>query len=289
MKKCAFLTMEDETGRVIDDVHAIQPLTALGWQVSVLSWKQQLIPWSDFDAVIIRSTWDYPPVIAEFLDTLEQINEVTRMANPLSLVRWNLSKTYLRDMEAKGIGIVPTLWADDLDAASLQACKEELGTPEIVIKPVVGANSVDAFHLARSDPASKIEKVIACFRNRAHMMQPFMSNVVTEGEFSMFYFNGIFSHAIRKKPAAAEFRSQEEYGATIRAARPGARLMLRGRQALDSVSPVPLYARIDFVRDENDDFRVMEMELIEPSLYLRMHPEAPIRFARAIDDWFQAL
>jgi hypothetical protein len=112
-----------------------------------------------------------------------------------------------------------------------------------------------------------------------------MSKVIEEGEFSLFYFNGDYSHAILKTPTGSEFRSQEERGATIKAARPEARLLQRGRQALDSVSPAPLYARIDFVRDDERDFRVMEMELIEPSLYLRMHPEAPIRFAQAVDAW----
>jgi hypothetical protein len=112
-----------------------------------------------------------------------------------------------------------------------------------------------------------------------------MSKVIEEGEFSLFYFNGTYSHAILKTPTGAEFRSQEERGATIKAARPEARLLQRGMQALDCVSPAPLYARIDFVRDEYGDFRVMELELIEPSMYLRMHPEAPARFARAIDEW----
>ena len=286
MKKCAFLTMDDETGFVIDDVHAHEPMAQLGWEVSPLSWKQVKIPWSEFDAVIIRSCWDYPSQITEFLEALEQINQATRMANPLELVRWNLSKTYLRDLESRGIGIVPTLWADDLDESSLLACLDRLNTVGMVIKPVVGANGEDTFHISQSTDPDRLNEVVRLFRNRAHMVQPFMNKVITEGEFSLFYFNGKYSHAILKKPANSEFRSQEERGATIRAARPEARLLLRGRQALERISPVPLYARIDFVRDDHGEFRVMEMELIEPSLYLRMHPEAPARFARAIDDWY---
>ena len=286
MKKCAFLTMDDEVGFVIDDVHAHEPMAQLGWRVSPLSWKQVEIPWSEFDAVIIRSCWDYPPHTTDFLEILAQINQVTRLANPLELVRWNLSKAYLRDLEASGIGIVPTLWADDLDESSLLACLERLNTVGMVIKPVVGANGVDTFHISRSTDPGKLKEIIRLFRNRAHMVQPFMNKVITEGEFSLFYFNGKYSHAILKKPTGSEFRSQEERGATIKAARPEARLLLRGRQALDSVSPAPLYARVDFVRDDDGEFRVMEMELIEPSLYLRMHPEAPARFAQAIDDWY---
>lgn len=288
MKKCAFLTMDNQSGYVIDDDRARQALANLGWEISALSWKQESVPWSEFDAVIIRSTWDYPPVVAGFLDVLDHINEVTRLANPIDMVRWNLNKTYLRDLEDRGIGIVPTVWANDLDMVSLQARRDKLATQEMVIKPVVGANGEDAFLLTGSDTAAKVQRVIDCFRNRAHMMQPFMHRVVTEGEFSLFYFNGNYSHAILKKPADSEFRSQEERGATIRKVRPESQLLLRGRQALASIVSVPLYARIDFVRDENDDFRVMEMELIEPSLYLRMHPQAPVRFAQAIDEWFSS-
>jgi len=285
MNKCAFLTMDDEAGFVIDDVHAHEPLRQLGWQVSPLSWKQDQIPWSEFDAVFIRSTWDYPSQIETFLKVLEQIDQAARMANPLELVHWNLSKTYLRDLENRGIGIVPTLWGENLDEASLRASMEQLGAGGIVIKPVVGANGVDTFHISRSESSANLEKLIPLFQNRPHMMQPFMTNVVLEGEFSLFYFNGNYSHAILKTPTGSEFRSQEEHGATIKAVRPESRLLLRGRQALESILPAPLYARIDFVRD-GAEFRVMEMELIEPSMYLRMHPEAPMRFAQAINDWF---
>jgi glutathione synthase/RimK-type ligase-like ATP-grasp enzyme len=288
MKKCAFLTMDDRTGFVIDDEHVHETMADQGWEVSALAWKQQQVPWSDFDAVIIRSAWDYPPYVTEFLDVLQEINEQTRLANSLELVHWNLSKTYLRDLESKGIGIVPTLWGDDLDETTLLSSMEALGSSEMVIKPVVGANGEDAFHISRSTSPEQLENVARLFHKRAHMMQPFMSNVISEGEFSLFYFNGKYSHAILKTPTGSEFRSQEERGATIRAARPEARLLMRGLQALDCVSPAPLYARLDFVRDDNGDFRVMEMELIEPSLYLRMHPEAPTRFARAIDEWFKA-
>ena len=285
MKNCAFLTMDDEAGFVIDDVHAYEPLEQLGWKVSSLSWKQVEISWSEFDAVIIRSCWDYPSQLPEFLQVLDQINQQTRLANPLDLVRWNLSKSYLRDLETQGIGIVPTLWADDLDEPSLMACLNRLNTVGMVIKPVVGAHGVDTFHISRSTDSAKLKEVVRLFRNRPHLVQPFMNGVISEGEFSLFYFNGKYSHSILKKPTGSEFRSQEERGATIRAARPEARLMMRGRQALERISAVPLYARIDFVRDDHGEFRVMELELIEPSLYLRMHPEAPARFARAIDDW----
>lgn len=285
MKKCAFLTLDEIGDYVIDDEHAIEPLTERGWQVSTVSWRQTNIPWSDFDLVIIRSTWDYWNDVPTFLDTLERINRETKLANRLDLVRWNLVKTYMRDLEKRGIGIVPTLWARSLEADSFAKYQKELGTDEIVVKPVVGANGDDAFRVSQGDPLERLQSIAARFFNRDCMIQPFMPNIISEGEYSLFFFSGQYSHAILKTPAESEFRSQEEHGGEIRSIVPQDKLLKRARQAMDTLSPAPLYARIDFIRNDADDFLVMELELIEPSLYLRMDAQAPGRFAAAIDLW----
>lgn len=285
MKKCAFLTLDEVGDFVIDDEHAIEPLEALGWQVSTLSWRQTRVPWSDFDIAIIRSTWDYWNDVPLFLDTLERIDRATRLANRLDLVHWNLSKTYMRDLQGQGVGIVPTLFADSLDADFLARYQRELDVDEIVVKPVVGANGEDAYRVSALTMPEEFERIVARFRKRDCMIQPFMQNILTEGEYSLFFFGGEYSHAILKKPAESEFRSQEEHGAEILAAAPEAKLLARARQAIETISPAPLYARIDFIRDAGDDFLVMELELIEPSMYLRMDPRAPGRFAAAIDAW----
>ena len=285
MKKCAFLSLDERGDYVIDDEHAIHPLSELGWQVSTVSWRQTHTAWCDFDIVIIRSTWDYWNDVPAFLDTLERINRETLLANRLDLVRWNLAKTYMRDLQQKGVGIVPTLWANRLEANFLRKYQGKLDADEIVVKPVIGANGEDAFRVSRDDTAERLESIAACFQNRDCMVQPFMPNILTEGEYSLFFFSGMYSHAILKIPAESEFRSQEERGAEIRSICPEEKLLLRAGQAMDVISPSPLYARIDFIRHE-DDFLVMELELIEPSLYLRMDPLAPGRFAASINHYF---
>jgi len=288
MLQCAFLTLDDRGDFVIDDEHAIAPLAALGWEVSTLSWRQVAVPWSRFDAVIIRSTWDYWNDVPAFLETLAQIDRQTRLANPLDLVHWNLSKTYLRDLQGKGIRVVPSLWLDGLADESPARYASRLESEELVVKPVIGANGQDAFRFSRDEDPERWAEITARFRGRACMVQPFMRKVISEGEYSLFYLNGALSHAILKVPAAGEFRSQEERGADVRAVAPEEGLVQRGRQAIDAITPAPLYGRIDFVRDAAGDFVVMEFELIEPSLYLRMDPGAPKRFARAIDAWYRA-
>jgi len=285
MKKCAFLSLDETGDFVIDDEHAIEPLQELGWEVSTVSWRQTDRPWSDFDVVIIRSTWDYWNDVPTFLDTLAKIDRETRLANRLELVHWNLAKTYLRDLQKKGIGIVPTLWADSLRTDFLAYYQAQLGVEEIVVKPVIGANGEDAFRVSAGDTPARLADIVARFRQRDCMIQPFMPNILAEGEYSLFFFSGEYSHAILKKPAEAEFRSQEEHGAEISSIVPCENLLNRARQAMATVTPSPLYARIDFIRDATDDFLVMELEMIEPSLYLRMDPQAPARFAAAINRW----
>ena len=282
MKRCAFLTLDEKGDFVIDDEHAIGPLNGLGWEVSTLSWRQEEIPWSHFGVVVIRSTWDYWNDVPAFLEVLARIDRETRLANPLDLVHWNLAKTYMQDLEGKGIGIVPTIWPDHVEAASIPGFFDRMRCDELVIKPVVGANGEDAYRLSRPDCRERLAWVSEVFRDRAAMVQRFMPDIVGEGEYSLFFFNGEFSHAILKIPAKSEFRSQEERGAEIRGVKPEEKLLQRGRQALASLSSLPLYARVDFVRDEGD-FAVMELELIEPSMYLRTEAGAPARFARAID------
>ena len=282
MKRCAFLTLDERGDFVIDDEHAIKPLNDLGWEVSTVSWRQADIPWDRFAAVVIRSTWDYWNDVPAFLEVLARIDRETRLANPLDLVHWNLAKTYMQDLEGNGIGIVPTTWPDHVEVSSFPAFFDRMRCEDLVIKPVVGANGEDAYRVARSESAERLARISEVFHGRDAMIQRFMPEIVTEGEYSLFFFNGDFSHAILKVPAESEFRSQEERGAEILGVQPEEKLLQRGREALSSLSSVPLYARADFVRD-GQDFVVMELELIEPSMYLRTDSTAPGRFAKAID------
>ncbi len=287
MKRCAFLTMDNLDGFVSDDELAIEPLSALGWHTELISWRQTAVPWSSFDAVVIRTTWDYQNDVQTFLAVLAEIDRTTRLENSLSVVRWNMHKRYLRDLEQQGIGIVPTLWGQALSRERLRALFAELQVEEVVIKPAIGANADDTFRLARSASGEVFAEVEGVFKNRAFMAQPFVPGIVEEGEFSLFFFNGEFSHAIIKSPKVEDFRVQEEHGGLIQAVDAEAPLVQCAEKAIGVIDPPPLYARIDLVRSAGNDFVVMELELIEPSLYLRMDANAPARFADAIDQRFR--
>lgn len=284
MRRCAFLTLDDASAYVVDDALACEPLREVGWEVEPVSWRRSGVAWSDYDLVVIRSTYDYMTAPDAFLAALEEIERSgTPLFNDLGIVRWNLRKTYLRDLAGRGVPVVPTVWRDRLRPGELPDLLRETGAAEAVVKPVVGANAEGAFRLTAGSVRERAEEVEAWYAERALMAQPFVPAVVEEGEFSLFYFNGEHSHTILKTPRASDFRVQEEHGGQIRSVTADAALLAAGAAALQAIGAAPLYARADFVRANGGGFWLMELELIEPSLYLRTDPGAPRRFARAID------
>jgi len=288
MPRCAFLTMDSlDEFEVYDDL-LIKPLSQLGWSVDMVSWRDRQVDWNTFEAVIIRSPWDYQQDAQLFMQVLEEIDQSSaRLENPLDLVKWNIDKTYLRELEQEGILIVPTLWGRRLEAEQLDKAFEQLDTRELVLKPTVSANADDTFRVKQEVKLRIKKEMLRTFYDRAYMIQPFMKSIVTEGEFSLFYFGGEYSHTILKTPAKGDFRVQEEHGGILASVEPETKLLKRAQQTMARLQPEPLYARADYVRTEDDDFALMELELIEPSLYFNMDPESPRRFARIFDRWME--
>ena len=285
--KIALLSIKDLSGFVADDDLLVEPLRRLGHVAEFVPWQDQ-VDWQQYGGVVIRTTWDYQNDLPAFICVLEQIEGQTRLANPLSLAKWNADKKiYLRDLEQQGAYIVPTLWNDHkIESSQVQRWFEELQTDEIVIKPTIGANAQDAMRIkSGAEDAATLSKI---FDGRSCMVQPFMRGIVKEGEFSLFYFNGEYSHTILKTPKTGDFRVQEEHGGLIQTVEPSNDLLTTGDGVMKYISPTPLYARVDFVRTANGEFAVVELELIEPSMYLRQADRAPDSFAQAIDRWLQA-
>ncbi len=285
MRRCAFLTMADRSGYVIDDELAVAPLAALGWRVETVPWDRPGVEWHRYEVVVVRSCWDYHRRPQDFLAVLEAIVAAgARLENDLELMRWNLSKTYLRDLEKRGVPTVPTRWLSRLRVGDLDALLVDPAGEEIVVKPVVGASAEGAFRLDEGSLRERRREVESYFADRPLMAQPLARFVLDEGEYSLFYFDGAPSHAVLKTPRPADFRSQEEHGAAVRVIQPTRELLVVGAATLEALGAAPLYARVDLVRaNAGDGFWLMELEVIEPALYLRMDAAAPERFARALD------
>jgi hypothetical protein len=284
VKRCVFLTMDNTDGWSIDADLGIAPLAGLGWSVDTLAWRRKDVDWNDWDAVYIGTPWDYPDDAAHFMAVLETIDRSAAvLVNPLALVRWSLAKTYLRDLQERGAAIVPSLWYEALDATLLDGLFDACASERIIIKPVVSTNATDTFLLNRALDRTTRQLLARTFAMRPCMVQPFISGIREEGEYSLFYLGGSYSHAIQKTPKAGDFRVQEEHGASIVSVDAELALVQTADRLLATVDPSPVYARCDFVRGEDGRFLLMELEVIEPSLYLRMDTAAPMRFARAFD------
>ncbi len=282
-KECAFLTLENPEGFFIYDDLAFEPLGKLGWNVDEIPWNRPDVDWGAFDAVVIRSTWDYQKNPDGFLRVLSTIEDGgTRLFNSLAVCRWNLDKSYLRDLEQRGVPIVPTQWLPGLDELALRQLLIEFGGQDFVVKPMVGANADDTFVVEPTNQDTW-QDALRVFSTRPLMAQPFIQSVVDEGEYSLFYFGGHFSHAILKKPKTNDFRVQEEHGGIIQATRISQAFSNAGRRVIDAVNQDLLYARVDLVRLKTGQPALMELELIEPSLYFAHDPQAAVRFAKELD------
>lgn len=288
MPKCAFLSIANTQGWFIDDdlVHA--PLKKLGWSIRNIPWDEPA-DWNDFDLVIIRSPWDYQDHLEQFLKVLEDIDQSTAtLLNSLRIVKWNIDKSYLFELESKGVELVPTIKRYGLTQTDLDRAFEKFGAEVLVVKPIIGANADDTFRVAKNDSAA-YQEVESIFQDRACMIQPFMQHIIEEGEYSLMYFNGKLSHTILKTAGPGDYRVQEEHGGGVKGIKnPEKQLLASAEKAMSALPETPFYARADLVRTPANSFALMELELVEPSLYFRFNSESAAVFAACIDNFWKS-
>jgi len=288
MKKCAFLSMDSLQNFDCYDRLLVEPFAQCGWEATEISWRNTEVNWDTFDAVIIRSTWDYQQDPEAFFEVLQEINQSSaHLENSLNTVKWNIDKNYLRDLERQGIEIVPSLWPESYAKSHPDVFFEQLQANEIILKPTISAGADNTFWLNRDNIEQHRPQMEQVFPHRPFIVQPFMPNILSEGEYSLFYFGKTYSHAILKTPEKDDFRVQEEHGGRLKTVEPEPKLQSAAEEILTLLDPLPLYTRIDFVRTPEDRFALMELELIEPSLYFNMDPDSPKRFAKTFDEWMR--
>ncbi len=252
----------------------VPAFTALGMTVLDLAWDDPDVDWSTFDAAIIGTTWDYWDRIDEFLATLERIGKLTKLFNNAELVRWNSRKTYLREMEAKGAELIPTLWLDVVTPGLATSAFDQLGSDDLVFKRQIGAGAKDQYRLRRGDPIPDMP--------HAMMVQPFLKMIQDEGEMSYIFVDGAFSHALVKRAAAGDYRIQSTYGGTEQAISPSAEDLAAATAIIATLDGAPLYGRVDMLRGPGGRLLLMELELIEPYLYPLEGPELGTKMASAV-------
>ena len=261
----------------------IAPLEARGISVTAAVWDDPGVDWTGFDLAVVRSCWDYVPRREKFV---RWARRVERLANPAAVIAWNTDKRYLRDLADRGVPVVPTAWVEP-------EADWEPPAGDFVIKPAVSISSRDTGRYRSSDAEHRRlarEHVRRLQREgRTVMVQPYMRAVEDEGETSLVYLGGAFSHAMRKGavldgPDRGE-RLPHENSPGLEPRRPTAAQRNVAEQALASAPVGPeelLYARVDVVPDARGEPLLIELELTEPTLYFARVPEAAERFATLI-------
>ncbi|WP_313447336.1 transporter [Brevundimonas sp.] len=243
-------------------------------------------PWSDhvedasslkaYDLILPVIAWGYHRDHERWLKACATWREADlAVANPAEVLRWNSNKAYLARLADKGVPIPPTRWTDRVTQDQVDAAFAETGAPVLIVKPTVSAG---AFRTLRLTPG----EVLSDAPEGAAMIQPYLKSIETQGETSLLFFGGRFSHAVNKRPVAGDFRIQVQFGGLYKAVTPEAAAMALAEQVLAAIEEPLLYARIDMARDDAGQWVLMEAELIEPDFYLDHDPANGAGFAEAV-------
>jgi glutathione synthase/RimK-type ligase-like ATP-grasp enzyme len=281
MSRVAFVTCAQLRNLSADDRLALDVLSARGHDVSAVVWNETATPWQSFDLVVLRSCWDYHRRPREFVHWLDQLEgQHVRLQNSIAIARWNMEKTYLRDLQEADVPVVPTYWLEPGTFQSLDALRRETGWSDIVFKPAISATAWRLWR-ARSEDAEVTDAARHAFDEHLFLAQPFMREI-EQGEWSLVLFDGQFSHAVLKQARPGDFRVQNDFGGRSKAVVAPAGYLESAARILATLPECPLYARVDGVATLQG-FVLLELELLEPTLFLAEHAEAARSFADAIE------
>lgn len=268
-----------------DDALLVAPLAARGVRVVPAIWNDDAIDWGAFDAVVVRACWEYYHDEERFFAWLDQLDAAgVPVWNSTATIRWNARKTYLRDLAERGARVIPSEHVSPGTNTSLAEIRRRNGWGELVVKPAFSAGAFETWRVPAM-PSGEDERRFAEFiATRDTIVQPYLPEI-TEGEWSFIFFDGVLSHAVRKRPVAGDFRVQPQYGGVTTKETPRAELVEQAAAILaavpEQVEHPPLYARVDAC-EVNGELLLMELEIIEPQLFFRCDPESADRFADAV-------
>ncbi len=285
----ALVTFAAHPELTADDQLLADALVGHGVAGHAVAWDSDA-DWDGYGAIVLRSCWDYHRRLPAFLGWLDRLDAAgVTVCNPVHVVRWNADKRYLRDLELLGVPVVPTWWCERSDDATLAAVLADTGWDAVVIKPSVSASAQHTWRTSRSAAREDDARFRALRKRGTVLVQPFVSAVTDDGEWSLVFIAGVYSHAVLKRPRADDFRVQHEHGGGAVLAVPSAATIEQAEAALAAVGTffgsadraAFLYARVDGCVVDGT-FVLMELELIEPALFLGEAPGAAERLATAL-------
>ncbi len=279
----------------VDDHHLHRALAAAGARCELPVWDDAAVDWRRFDAVLLRTTWDYQHRPAAFRAWIDRVAAVTRLFNAAPVVHWNTHKHYLRDLAAAGVPLAPTRWLARGERVDVEHVVRAAGWSEGFLKPCVGATARETLRFAATAAgfAAARAHTARLLPHEDLMLQPFLAPVLTRGEWSAIAVDGVITHCVRKVPVPGDYRVQDDFGARDEPFAPAAAeraladrtiaLACRPGGPVPGASGAPLlYARADFLWDDAGDCVLTELELVEPSLFFRHAPAAAETLAAAL-------
>jgi hypothetical protein len=265
-----------------DDLLLAGALEQLGISALPAVWSDAAVDWASFAAVVIRTPWDYFERAAEFRAWLDaRIASRVLMCNAGDILDWNYDKRYLQDLEAAGVPLVPTLCIGRGEQADVAALARARGWNEIVVKPTIAGGAYRTYRFFVQNAAAYAKEIDDTLADRGVLVQPFLPEILSGGELSMLFFDGVYSHAVCKRPRPGDYRVQFQFGGTTESVEIEPALVAQARACVLAAPSLPVYARVDGVVKDGR-FLLMELEAFEPLMFLASHPEAPGRFARAL-------
>jgi len=279
--KIGILTCDKCPALAPRDQHLIPLFDEQKIQTDNLIWNDPKVDWNAYDGLIFRSVWDYhllPQQFDAWLNFMEAKNIPT--LNPIPVIRNNQHKFYLRQLQQQGVTIVPTLFIDKTQNLDLSAITER-NWQQAVIKPAISASSylTTMFNAAEAHQIEDRYRSIATERDL--LLQPFMPEIIANGEISLIFFNRKYSHAVTKSADEGDFRVQAEFGGRHEAIHPAKNMIEAAEYILSLIPGALLYARVDGII-QNNQFMLMELELIEPDLYFDADPLASQRYVEGV-------
>jgi len=266
-----------------DDGLLQQALEQKGISSERIDWADNSVDWRDFDCAVFRTTWNYFELFEEFTEWLKHIEKQTQVINDPELVWWNMDKHYLRDLHENGIPVVPSRFIEKGSSFSLREMLKKSEWDEAVIKPCVSGAARHTYRVNAANVGKVQNTIEPLVRKEAFLLQPFLEEVVKTGEDTLMVIGGTFTHAVRKRAQPGDFRVQDDHGGTVHEYTPSPEQIRLAEQTMAACTPEPLYGRVDMVRDHQGRWQVMELEIIEPELWLRYHPPAAERFANELE------
>jgi glutathione synthase/RimK-type ligase-like ATP-grasp enzyme len=277
-----FSTGAYDTNTIDEDKILSSILTDLGISHEIQAWSDPEVDWSKYSHLLIKSTWDYFDYYPEFLQWIEKIEALgIPVLNDLQTVKWNSSKDYLLEIEAKGFPVIAGMILEKGTQPSLKLIQEKVKSEILVVKPLVSGGAKNTLKIPVKDWAEYEEKVAQLVQEEDFLAQPFVSEVAEVGEYSMIFFNREFSHGVLKTPAKSDFRVQHYFGGTIQEIHPSAAMLESGQKLIDTFGAATLYGRVDGVEIDGV-FHLMELELIEPYLFLGLSEKAIPNYKKAL-------